>query len=102
MRLSGTDADFVVTMTNDEPFQPPTLPARPAAGRRGRGRHDPGDPPAVRAAEGPGRGGGRQAGVSVNAWLIRAISQALDTPPGRERPGRSRAALVSATPALPG
>ncbi len=29
VRLSGSDADFVVTMTNDEPFRPPSPPSRP-------------------------------------------------------------------------
>jgi hypothetical protein len=91
VRLAGSDADFVVTMTNDEPFQPPAPPAPPAPP----GGEAPDDmarvtlrlseplKARVEAAAGV-------AGVSVNAWLVRAISQALDTPPGRERSGRSR------------
>ena len=91
VRLAGSDADFVVTMTNDEPFRPPAPPAPPA-------------PPGGEASDDMARvtlrlseplkarveAAAGEAGVSVNAWLIRAISQALDTPPGRDRPGRSR------------
>jgi hypothetical protein len=91
VRLAGSDADFVVTMTNDEPFRPPTPPTPPT-------------PPGAEAADDMTRvtlrlseplkarveAAAGEAGVSVNAWLIRAISQALDTPPGRDRPGRSR------------
>ncbi|MGH3408133.1 MAG: toxin-antitoxin system HicB family antitoxin [Streptosporangiaceae bacterium] len=91
VRLAGSDADFVVTMTNDEPFRPPTPPTPPT-------------PPGAEAADDMTRvtlrlseplkarveAAAGAAGVSVNAWLIRAISQALDTPPGRDRPGRSR------------
>jgi HicB family len=91
VRLSGSDADFVVTMTNDEPFRPPAPPTPPASP----GAEAPDDmtrvtlrlsePLKARVEAAAG-----EAGVSVNAWLIRAISQALDTPPGRDRPGRSR------------
>lgn len=91
VRLAGSDADFVVTMTNDEPFRPPTPPTPPT-------------PPGAEAADDMTRvtlrlseplkarveAAAGAAGVSVNAWLIRAISQALDAPPGRDRPGRSR------------
>jgi hypothetical protein len=90
VRLAGTDADFVVTMTNDEPLQPPAPPAPPGPG--GEAGDDMtrvtlrlSEPLKARVEEAAGT-----AGVSVNAWLIRAISQALDNPPGRERPGRSR------------
>jgi predicted transcriptional regulator len=88
MRLAGSDADFVVTMTNDEPPAPPAPPAPPG----GEGSDDMtrvtlrlSEPLKARVEEAAGT-----AGVSVNAWLIRAISQALDNPPGRERSGRSR------------
>jgi|SRR6185437_2727879 len=91
VRLAGSDADFVVTMTNDEPFRPPAPPAPPA-------------PPGGESSDDMARvtlrlseplkarveAAASESGVSVNAWLIRAISQALDAPPGRERPGRSR------------
>jgi len=91
VRLAGSNADFVVTMTNDEPFRPPAPPNPPA-------------PPGGEAADDMARvtlrlseplkarveAAAGTAGVSVNAWLIRAISQALDNPPGRERQGRSR------------
>jgi hypothetical protein len=91
VRLAGSDADFVVTMTNDEPLRPPAPPTVPA-------------PPGGEAADDMTRvtlrlpeplkarveAAAGTAGVSVNAWLIRAISQALDNPSGRERPGRSR------------
>lgn len=90
VRLAGSDADFVVTMTNDEPFRPPAPPAPPVPG--GEAGDDMtrvtlrlSEPLKARVEEAAGT-----AGVSVNAWLIRAISQALDNPPGRERSGRSR------------
>jgi len=91
VRLAGSDADFVVTMTNDEPFRAPAPPAPPG-------------PPGGESADDMTRvtlrlpeplkaqveAAAGEAGISVNAWLIRAIGQALGTPPGRERPGRSR------------
>jgi hypothetical protein len=90
VRLAGSDADFVVTMTNDEPFQPPAPPAPPAPG--GEASDDMArvtlrlsEPLKARV-----EAAASAAGVSVNAWLVRAISQALDAPPGRERSGRSR------------
>jgi hypothetical protein len=91
VRLAGSDADFVVTMTNDEPYRPPTPPTPPTP-PGGEGSDDMArvtlrlsEPLKARV-----EGAAGEAGVSVNAWLIRAISQALDAPPGRERPGRSR------------
>lgn len=91
VRLAGSDADFVVTMTNDEPYQPPAPPVPPTP-PGGEGPDDMArvtlrlsEPLKARVEAAAG-----EAGVSVNAWLIRAISQALDTPPGRERSGRSR------------
>jgi hypothetical protein len=92
VRLTGSDADFVVTMTNDEPFRPPPAPPGtvPAPGSEAsddmtRVTLRLSEPLKARVEAAAGA-----AGVSVNAWLVRAISQALDTPPGRERSGRSR------------
>ncbi len=91
VRLAGSDADFVVTMTNDEPYQPPAPPAPPAA--PGGESSDDMARVTLRLSEplkARVEAAASESGVSVNAWLIRAISQALDAPPGRERPGRSR------------
>jgi hypothetical protein len=94
VRLVGSDADFVVTMTNDEPFRPPVPPAPPGP-VPAPGSEAPDDMTRVtlRLSEplkARVEGAAGAAGVSVNAWLIRAISQALDAPPGRERHGRFR------------
>ena len=85
VRLAGHDADFVVTRTNDEPFEPPAPPAPPG----GEGADDMArvtlrlsEPLKARA-----EAAASAAGISVNAWLIRAVTQALDTPPA---PGRRR------------
>lgn len=91
VRLAGSDADFVVTMTNDEPFRPPAPPAPPAA--PGGESSDDMARVTLRLSEplkARVEAAASESGVSVNAWLIRAISQALDAPPGRERSGRSR------------
>ena len=89
MRLSGSDVDFVVTMTDDEPFGRLADAARAAGAEAAydmtRVTLRLSEPLKARVEAAAG-----EAGVSVNAWLIRAISRALDTPPGRERPGRSR------------
>jgi HicB family len=87
VRLSGADADFVVTVTPDEPAAEP--PAE----------HGPGDASddmtrvTLRLSEplkARVEASAAAAGLSVNAWLIRAISGALDAPAGRssrQRPG---------------
>lgn len=82
VRLAGGDPDFVVTMTADEPADQPGEPsaAGEAAGSDDMARVT------LRIAE-PLKARvdatAAAAGVSVNTWLIRAISQALDTSGGR-------------------
>jgi hypothetical protein len=92
VRLTGSDADFVVTETPDEPAMPPMPPIPPV----------PPVPPVPGVPDDVARvtlrlseplkarveAAASAAGISVNAWLTRAINQALDTPPGRS--GRSR------------
>jgi hypothetical protein len=84
VRLSGGDADFVVTMTDAEP-------AGEQAAERSAETSDDMTRVTLRLSEplkARVESSAAAAGVSVNAWLIRAISQALDAPAGR--PGRSR------------
>jgi hypothetical protein len=82
VRLAGGDPDFVVTMTADEPADEPRQagPASDAAGSDDMARVT------LRIAE-PLKArvdaAASAAGVSVNTWLIRAISQALDASGGR-------------------
>jgi hypothetical protein len=100
VRLSGGDADFVVTLTPDDLIGAPPAPGAPVA---------PVAPAAPGAPGAPGpddmarvtlrlseplkarvEASAAAEGVSVNAWLIRAIGQALEPPParsGRGRPG---------------
>jgi HicB family len=92
VRLVGSDADFVVTNTSVEPYRPPppphgTVPApgSEAADDMTRVTLRLSEPLKARV-----EAAASEAGISVNAWLIRAIGQALGTPPGRERSGRSR------------
>lgn len=85
VRLSGGDADFVVTMTDAEPAgeQAAERPAGETSDDMTRVTLRLSEPLKARVES-----SAAAAGVSVNAWLIRAISQALDAPAGR--PGRSR------------
>jgi hypothetical protein len=84
VRLAGSDADFVVTMTAPEP-------AAPAADAEAGGSDDMArvtlrisEPLKARV-----EAAAAAAGLSVNAWLVRAVSQALDTPGGRAPRGRA-------------
>lgn len=89
VRLAGGDPDFVVTVTADEPADQPREPATPgeAAGSDDMARVT------LRIAE-PVKArvdaAASAAGVSVNTWLIRAISQALDSSSSGGRSGRPR------------
>jgi HicB-like protein involved in pilus formation len=82
VRLAGGNPDFVVTMTADEPADQPRESAAPgdAAGSDDMARVT------LRIAE-PLKArvdaAASAAGVSVNTWLIRTISQALDGSGGR-------------------
>jgi HicB family len=92
VRLSGSDADFVVTQTADDLVSELASPAAPA-GPGAEGSDDVArvtlrlsEPLKARA-----EAAAAAAGVSVNAWLVRAVSQALDPPAGR--PGRGRSGV---------
>lgn len=80
VRLTGLDADFVVSATAEEPERPPA-PSATAAGEASddvaRVTLRISEPLKARV-----EGAASAAGVSVNAWLIRAISQALEAPSG--------------------
>ena len=81
VRLSGSEPEFVVSTTPSEP------PAEPAAADPGEASDDmtritlrlSGPLKARVDAE------AAAAGLSVNAWLVRAISRALDPGPGRSQ-----------------
>jgi hypothetical protein len=84
VRLAGSDADFVVTLTPDDLAPEPAGPAAPDS---------PDDVARVtlRLSEQlktRAEASAAAAGLSVNAWLVRAISQALDAP--ASRPGHGR------------
>lgn len=79
VRLAGTDADFVVTVAPAEPAPEATEAFAAEAAddvTRVTLRMSEQLKTRVEAAA-------SAAGVSVNAWLVRAISQALDQQPGR-------------------
>jgi HicB family len=82
VRLAGSDADFVVTMTAPEPAAPPAEAESGGSEDMARVTLRISEPLKARV-----EAAAAAAGVSVNAWLVRAISQALDSPPGG--PGRS-------------
>jgi HicB family len=85
VRLSGGDADFVVTLTGDEPADGPAEPApSEASDDMTRVTLRLSEPLKARVET-----SAATAGVSVNAWLIRAIGQALDAPTGRSSRSRS-------------
>jgi hypothetical protein len=91
VRLAGGDPDFVVTMTADEPASEPHehAAASESAASDDMARVTLRLSEALKARV---EAAASVAGVSVNAWLTRAISQALDTP-GGGRPGRSRSGV---------
>ncbi|HEY3976363.1 MAG TPA: toxin-antitoxin system HicB family antitoxin [Streptosporangiaceae bacterium] len=79
VRLSGSDADFVVTQTADDFV---SAPAEPAADADDLTRVTLRLSEQLKARAEAAAG---TAGISVNAWLVRAVSQALDAP-ARRRP----------------
>lgn len=83
VRLSGTEPEFVVNMTRtqDDASQDASDAADEAGNTRVTLRISDGMKARVEAAA-------LSAGLSVNAWLVRAISRALETPPGgpKKRP----------------
>jgi hypothetical protein len=89
VRLSGGEPEFVVSTTPGEPAEEPPGPA-------GAGSGDVSDDMTrvTLRLSGPLKAkvdaAATAAGLSVNAWLVRAVSQALDAPgggPSRQRRG---------------
>ncbi len=80
VRLTGTQPVFVVTVTHgaDEPDAEPTEPGDEAGSARVTLRLSESLKARVEAAAMAG-------GMSVNAWLVRAISRALEPPAGGSR-----------------
>jgi hypothetical protein len=83
VRLTGTEPEFVVSMTRaqDDAAQDAGDAADEAGNSRVTLRISDSMKVRVEAAA-------QSAGLSVNAWLVRAISRALDNPPGgpKKRP----------------
>jgi hypothetical protein len=81
VRLSGGEPEFVVTTTPGEPAGEPPEPAGPGSG-------DVSDDMTriTLRLSGPLKAkvdaAAAAAGLSVNAWLVRAVSRALDAPAG--------------------
>jgi HicB-like protein involved in pilus formation len=81
VRLSGGEPEFVVTTTTGEPAGEPDEPADPGSG-------DASDDMTriTLRLSGPLKAkvdaAAAAAGLSVNAWLVRAVSRALDAPSG--------------------
>ena len=86
VRLSGSDADFVVTVTADDFVSGPAEPAADSTDDLTRVTLRLSEQLKTRA-----EAAASAAGISGNAWLVRVISQALDAPPGR--PGRGRSVV---------
>ena len=92
VRLTGTDADFVVTPTAGDPADQPTeQPSGEAADEAGSARVTLRLSDALKARV---EAEAAAAGVSVTAWLVRAASRALESrDTGASRP-RQRASVV--------
>jgi hypothetical protein len=87
VRLAGSDADFVVTVTAADFDSAPAEPAAESSDDLTRVTLRLSEQLKTRA-----EAAAAAAGISVNAWLVRAVSQALDGPAGRPggRAGRGR------------
>jgi len=85
VRLAGLEPEYVVTVHQDAPGEPAPEPADAgdeATQARITLRMPEGLKTRVESAAAAG-------GVSVNSWLVRAVAQALDAPPGGAR-GKAR------------
>ena len=93
VRLSGTEPEFVVNVAHspEETYADTDVPDE-AGNARITLRLSEGLKTRVEAAAGSG-------GVSVNAWLVRAISRALEPAPGGPRP---RPPFPMSSPGRPG
>jgi hypothetical protein len=92
VRLTGMEPEFVVTISHDDDegggdFQAyPPFPETPeGADEAGQARITLRIPESLKTRVESAASAG---GLSVNAWLVRAITRALDSPPGRgTKPG---------------
>jgi hypothetical protein len=94
VRLSGSDADFVVTVTPDDPPHPPGPPTPPAPTSAAGEASEDVARVTLRMSEALKtrvEAAASASGESVNAWLVHAISRALDAP--ADRPGRGRSGI---------
>jgi hypothetical protein len=93
VRLAGSDADFVVTLTADEPTDEPAGPAPgETADDAGSARVTLRLSDALKASV---EAEAAAAGISVNTWLVQAARRALSSPAeGSGRRGRQRSSGV--------
>lgn len=82
VRLTGTQPEFVVSMPHDS-GDPGYEPAGDAADEAGSARVTLRVSESLKAKV---ETAAVNAGMSVNAWLVRAISRSLEAPPGTGRP----------------
>jgi hypothetical protein len=82
VRLTGTQPEFVVNVRHD-PGDPGYDPAGDAGDEAGSARVTLRLSESLKARV---ETAAVNAGVSVNAWLVRAISRSLEAPPGAARP----------------
>src|SRR5262249_44645349 len=97
VRLTGTEPEFVVSMTRaqDEATQDAADAAEEAGNIRVTLRISDGMKARVEAAA-------LSAGLSVNAWLVRAIGRALENPPGGPKNPKMRPPFPSPPPGRSG
>ena len=92
VRLASGEPEFVVTLTPDEDPAPQPAPAAEAGESE-----DPGTSRVTlrisEALKGRVEAAAAAAGISVNSWLVRAASEALNHPGAQSR-GRSRSGPV--------
>jgi hypothetical protein len=79
VRLSGMEPEFVVTISHDDEDGPADIPADDT-GDAGQTRLTLRMPETLKARV---ETAADSAGMSVNAWLVRAVTQALSSPSGR-------------------
>ena len=87
VRLAGGEPTFVVSHTEHEPPAEPAAPAEAASDEPGSARITFRLPDALK---GRIEAAAAAQHLSVNTWLVRAASQALDSPSGAPRPPFSK------------